>query len=346
MTPSSNNTSSTNVIDPSSSEKYVKAMIITGPVCSAQGFLINFGDVASGLWTLVLCLYILMLTFRYMCTSLVILSMVIIWPFNLTISLWGLVIQTPNSPFYDANNGSWCWISNNYKNYRVGFNYGITLSITIAVIILTAILYCRQRTISSRFTSKSLMWYPLIYIVLAPPLTIYRFAAIAGYDLPFEYDVPTISTPRNLQRRPTPIYGIQRPLSPYSPTNSNIMLLSSPSPTTTTFSIQFSPPISPATPTFPTPLSPSFINSPTRVSQSPPYRTMYNPPTRYSLSNTYESSSSSTRYSYPERNDSLIPSITVKKSTSKHVNSLELEKSDQKTSSSKHKLNKPRPSTF
>ncbi|CAG8574033.1 10228_t:CDS:2 [Cetraspora pellucida] len=78
-------------------------------------------------------------------------------------------------------------------------------------------------------------------------------------------DVPTISAPRSLQRSPTPIYGIQRPLTPYSPTNSNRMLLSSPSPTRTTFSTQLSPPLSPTTPTFPKPLSPiisSFINPP------------------------------------------------------------------------------------
>ncbi|KAF0476174.1 G protein-coupled receptor [Gigaspora margarita] len=357
-------------------------VIETGVICSIQGFLINFGDVTSGFWILVLCIYIFMITVRYECPRLVILSMLIIWPLNLIISLLGLAIQTPNSPFYDAHHHSWCWISYNYQNFRIGFNYFITLAITIVVIILLIISYRKLKTINSQYVNKKLMWYPLTYIILVFPFTIHRFAAMIGHTLPFEYvivstcfflcdglfnsiiygfkhyiDVPKTSTPNNvnpIQRRPTPIYGI---LSPYSPTNSGRMLLSSPSPTRSTFSTppispniatfptpispktaMFSAPISPNTTMFPAPLSPtiSFMNSPTKASLHPndqlsPYRSMFNSSTRNSLPTKYESiassssSSSTNRYFNPEKNDSSISPMPVK-TTSKPIESPVLEK--------------------
>ncbi|CAG8455057.1 10178_t:CDS:2, partial [Dentiscutata heterogama] len=325
-------------------------VIETGAICSIQGFLINFGDVTSGFWILVLCIYMYMPA-RYDCSRLVIISMIIIWPLNLIISLLGLAIQTPNSPFYDATHSSWCWISYNYKTSRIGFNYFITLAITIIVIILLAILYCRLKK-NSQYVNKILIWYPLAYIILVVPLNIHRFAAMIDYELPFVYNTSTSTPPQRPPtpiygiRRPPPINGIQRPLSPFSPTTSSRMLLSSPSPTRTNFStppitpntinfpVQLSPntatfpaPLSPNTATFPAPLSPiSFTNSPTRVS--------FNPSDRY-------------RFSYPEKNDSSISPIPVK-TTSKPVKSPELAKSDQSISNSNHtdKRNKPRPSTF
>ncbi|CAG8681512.1 16105_t:CDS:2, partial [Gigaspora rosea] len=338
-------------------------IIETGVICSIQGFLINFGDVTSGFWILVLCIYIFMLTVRYECPRLVIISMLIIWPLNLIISLLGLAIQTPNSPFYDAHQHSWCWISYNYQNFRIGFNYFITLIITIVVIILLIIIYRKLKTINSRHTNKKLMWYPFTYIFLVFPFTIHRFTAMIGHTLPFEYvivstcfflcdglfnsiiygfkhyiDVPKTSTPNNvntIQRRPTPIYGI---LSPYSPTYSERMLLSSPSPTRSTFSTppispKFPAPISPNTVMFPAPLSPtiSFLNSPIKASFHPidqlsPYRSIY---------------------FNPEKIDSSKSPMPVK-STSKPVESSELEKNDLPISSSKNINNndKPRPSTF
>ncbi|CAG8760301.1 16811_t:CDS:2 [Gigaspora margarita] len=143
-------------------------------------------------------------------------------------------------------------------------------------------------------------------------------------------DVPKTSTPNNvnpIQRRPTPIYGI---LSPYSPTNSGRMLLSSPSPTRSTFS---TPPISPNIATFPTPISPNTamfsatISPNTTMFPAPlsPTISFMNSPTKASLHPNDQLSP----YSYfnPEKNDSSISPMPVK-TTSKPIESPELRKID------------------
>ncbi|CAG8627805.1 9011_t:CDS:1, partial [Scutellospora calospora] len=83
-------------------------------------------------WILVICFHINSLTTSYEFPRLVVSSMFTIWPLNLLISLLGLAFQAPNSPFYASINGSWCWISPNYKFFRMIFNYSFTLTINIA----------------------------------------------------------------------------------------------------------------------------------------------------------------------------------------------------------------------
>ncbi|CAG8612902.1 14472_t:CDS:2 [Cetraspora pellucida] len=99
------------------------------------------------------------------------------------ISLAGFVIQTSGHHFYDSAGGSWCWISENYVEYRISFHYGIILGIASLLIILYAImlavLYNRQRKMSAQESkrilqsvNRKLIWYPLAYIVLVTPLAI------------------------------------------------------------------------------------------------------------------------------------------------------------------------------
>jgi hypothetical protein len=159
-----------------------------GTYCDIQGFLINLGDVASGFWALVICLHTYMLVVHsYEYPHLVFLAMIIIWPFNAVISALGYIIQQAYGiNFYGNAGGSWCWISPDYPNYRIGFHYGIILFNAAAMIILYAIMftviYRRQGSMATQGSkkvlqsvNKKLVWYPIVYIVLVFPLALRKY---------------------------------------------------------------------------------------------------------------------------------------------------------------------------
>ncbi|CAG8482102.1 21324_t:CDS:2 [Gigaspora margarita] len=158
-----------------------------GTICDIQGFMINFGDTSSGTWTFVISFHTYMLVVHnYECPHIVFVSMLIVWTVNLMISLAGFAIQTSGQPFYDSAGGAWCWISEDYVNYRISFHYGIMLSVVAFMIILYAImfvaLYKRQRRMSVneskrilQSVNKKLIWYPLAYIILVTPLAIGKY---------------------------------------------------------------------------------------------------------------------------------------------------------------------------
>ncbi|RIB12299.1 G protein-coupled glucose receptor regulating Gpa2-domain-containing protein [Gigaspora rosea] len=173
--------------------------IKVGTICDIQGFMINFGDTSSGTWTFVISFHTYMLVVHnYECPHIVFVSMLIVWTLNLMVSLAGFAIQTAGQPFYDSAGGAWCWISEDYVNYRISFHYGIMLSVATFMIIIYAImfivLYKRQLRMSAneskrilQSVNKKLIWYPLAYIILVTPLAIERIFDIIHYDLPFEF---------------------------------------------------------------------------------------------------------------------------------------------------------------
>ncbi|CAG8545886.1 23191_t:CDS:2 [Dentiscutata erythropus] len=157
-------------------------MIREGTICEIQGFLINFGDTSSASWTLVISFHTYALVVHnYEHPNIVFVSMLIVWTLNLMISLAGFIVQTPDHHFYDTAGGAWCWISDYYDDYRIGFHYGIILSVAALMIviyaIMLAILYNRQRRMTVQESkkilqsvNKKLVWYPLAYILLVTPL--------------------------------------------------------------------------------------------------------------------------------------------------------------------------------
>uniref|UniRef100_A0A1D1YMC9 Tachykinin-like peptides receptor 86C n=1 Tax=Anthurium amnicola TaxID=1678845 RepID=A0A1D1YMC9_9ARAE len=197
-----------------------------GTYCDIQGFLINLGDVASGFWALVICLHTYMLVVHsYEYPHLVFLAMIIIWPFNIIISALGFVIQQAyDVKFYDNAGGSWCWISPEYPNFRIGFHYGIILFNAAAMIILYAIMfaviYRRQGSMATQGSkkvlqsvNKKLVWYPIVYIILVFPLALQRIVAIATQDpniwgISYLLPAACIFTSAGLVN--TSIYGITR----------------------------------------------------------------------------------------------------------------------------------------
>ncbi|CAG8515627.1 18311_t:CDS:2 [Acaulospora morrowiae] len=148
--------------------------IQSGTICDIQGVLINLGDIASSFWVFVICLHTYMLVvYSYEYPHIILLSMIIIWPLSILISMLGFSIQTPSNPFFGSAGGLWCWITPNYNIYRVLFHYGIILTVATSMMILYTIMFCvlrsRHRKMSSedeskkilQSVSKRLIWYPL-----------------------------------------------------------------------------------------------------------------------------------------------------------------------------------------
>ncbi|RHZ88652.1 hypothetical protein Glove_21g60 [Diversispora epigaea] len=166
-----------------------------GTVCDIQGMLINLGDVSSGFWTLVICIHTYMIVIHsYEYPHIVLVSVISVWLINITISASGLYIRNSSTPFFASAGGSWCWISDQYKAYRVIFHYGLILIIATLMVIMYTImfivLYNRQRKTDQRVyrkalqsVNKKLVWYPFVYFTLVFPLALQRIYTLNGHRL-------------------------------------------------------------------------------------------------------------------------------------------------------------------
>lgn len=123
-----------------------KGSVTCGTVGNIQGVLINAGDVASALWSMVIAVHTFITlactrTWRlwiihksrygkiryFLCAG--------IWGFVFVISAIGFVVAKPGQPFCmlfktppltlvtPVVNAAWIWISENYKPARIGFHY-------------------------------------------------------------------------------------------------------------------------------------------------------------------------------------------------------------------------------
>ncbi|CAG8541433.1 517_t:CDS:2 [Ambispora leptoticha] len=184
----------------------VKGKIVEGTWCNVQGAIINLGDVASGFWATSICLHTFFSVIKgYEPRNYLEISMAIIWPLNVFISLIGFVIQNRlhgNSySFYGSAGGSWCWINQEFNEYRVILHYGIVTILASIMIFLYGwmllVIHRQQQEIAVikfeetrkilQKTRKKFIYYPVVYLVLVLPLALERYLAISGITLPFTY---------------------------------------------------------------------------------------------------------------------------------------------------------------
>ncbi|CAG8451650.1 9837_t:CDS:2 [Ambispora leptoticha] len=173
--------------------------VIPGMYCDLQGIIINIGDVSSAFWATAICLH----TYLAVVHSIeprwfLQITMGLVWPINIFISVIGLYIQTPDNRFFDSAGGSWCWISPKHGMYRIIFHYGIITILALVMLVLYGLMFIMLRRqqesiemsptkIVLQRTGKKLIYYPAAYIVLVFPLSFQRYLAFFGITLPFQY---------------------------------------------------------------------------------------------------------------------------------------------------------------
>ncbi|EEQ91291.1 hypothetical protein RJZ56_005761 [Blastomyces dermatitidis] len=167
---------------------------IYSPACFAQGWLINFGDIASGMFVLAIAIHTFAgVVWRKMLSHVVFVGCVVgLWMFCLLVTalapaLHGRHVFVPI--------GAWCWIDSEYGDQRLYLHYFWIFVTEIGIIIIYPTLFfiIRHRLKSSKefrvngsrrpkFNKvlKIMIIYPIAYIVISLPIAAGRMSMMNG----------------------------------------------------------------------------------------------------------------------------------------------------------------------
>ncbi|KAI5781247.1 integral membrane protein [Geopyxis carbonaria] len=173
---------------------YKQAILAPTAACTAQGWLIQMGDLSSGLFSLAIALqtfHFLVLS-RHLPYRYIVVCVCSIWIFSVILSIagplrWGL-------PFF-VRAGVWCWISEEHESERLFLHYIWIFICEFGTMILYAIIFwvlhknarinaasgVQSRTLQR--VARYMLTYPVAYTCLTLPLAAGRMASAAGHDL-------------------------------------------------------------------------------------------------------------------------------------------------------------------
>ncbi|KAH9949711.1 hypothetical protein B0H21DRAFT_688018 [Amylocystis lapponica] len=202
----------------------VEGAVKAGPYCSIQGGLKNAGNVAMAVWSFVMAVHVFLLLFLRRGTRDITcaITLAIGWlTIALIVCIGPLAVQTEAKGTYFGPSGYWCWITDSYPMEQIFLEYFIEfVSAGVSFFLYTAILlrvrgnlviidgkWCLrfvprgerwQLAISRDVTDSSMMqvaarmvWHPVAYSVLLLPVTLARFIAFGGHEVPFWATVST-----------------------------------------------------------------------------------------------------------------------------------------------------------
>ncbi|KAM3423995.1 hypothetical protein BST61_g1387 [Cercospora zeina] len=163
--------------------------------CRTQGWLLNAGDVSSCFFTLAMACHLFGdIIFDYRLSRLPFLVLIAaIWAFSFLLATIGVIIH-PHDFFMRA--GMWCWINETYMHERLWLHYVWILLTEFAVVGLytTMFILLRQRIkdffyvashhqMRAESAARSVIIYPLVYVLCTLPAVIVRLRIIAGQSV-------------------------------------------------------------------------------------------------------------------------------------------------------------------
>ncbi|GAA5827459.1 hypothetical protein JCM11251_003820 [Rhodosporidiobolus azoricus] len=162
------------------------------PYCTAQGVIIQLGDLGSAFSSLVICVNLfLILVFQIHTSKKVLLGVLgVQWTIIAIMTLIGPVaLERDGMPFF-ASTGGWCWIGGSYQSERLTLRYLWVFIVALTGIVLYAIMACKiwrqRRAVGNEALSgtagvaKVMMLYPSVYVACILPLACHRIAAMTG----------------------------------------------------------------------------------------------------------------------------------------------------------------------
>lgn len=176
------------------------AILAPTPACTAQGFLLHFGDVASAFFVLSIAVHTFFTAAQGIRVAYSVFTLVIslIWLVSLFLTVLGLAVHRET---YFVRAGAWCWVSNDYEPERLGLHYfwlffaegGLIFTYMVTFIKLrrkTTQLFADQRRASNELANKNtveavnritklMMLYPFVYVLLTLPVSICRMWSMA-----------------------------------------------------------------------------------------------------------------------------------------------------------------------
>ncbi|PMD49725.1 uncharacterized protein K444DRAFT_503197, partial [Hyaloscypha bicolor E] len=170
-----------------------KGILAPTAACFIQGWLVQVGDVSSGIWVLSIAIHTWFSVVRgrqveyvrFCC------CLIGIWVFIMLLAIIGPIAHPKN---YFVDTGAWCWINPDYFKYRLGLHYFWILLSQFGSVVIYAYIFCllrhrikqvlpASRTASSQKISRAarlLVLYPIAYVTLSLPLPAARLAVWSG----------------------------------------------------------------------------------------------------------------------------------------------------------------------
>ncbi|KAJ3779096.1 hypothetical protein FB446DRAFT_710994, partial [Lentinula raphanica] len=200
-----------------------QASVTEGSLCTAQGILKQMGDVGVALSSAVIALhtFCVLVLRRNVPPRVAVATLILIWVFIALII--GLSVGTHKGKDYYGDTEYWCWITGQYGFQRIALEYfwlwlaacinlvcyGIMALVVKGVLVVDGL---RFRYIGWKGTASQgrlgllqnvdksvtgadrvqanaiamrMLFYPLIYILAVTPITVVRFMAFSGSEVPF-----------------------------------------------------------------------------------------------------------------------------------------------------------------
>ncbi|OJD14781.1 hypothetical protein AJ78_04903 [Emergomyces pasteurianus Ep9510] len=172
------------------------------PACFAQGWLINFGDVASGLFVLAIAAHtfstvIMRKTLRH---GVFVGCVVGLWIFCLVLTA---IAPAVRGRYVFMPTGAWCWIDRKFGDERLYLHYFWIFFSEIGIIIIYPTLFfvIRHRLKSSREFQgtrgmrrpkfnrvlKIMIIYPIAYVIISLPIAAGRMSMMSGHSPAMSY---------------------------------------------------------------------------------------------------------------------------------------------------------------
>ncbi|KAK7513317.1 G protein-coupled glucose receptor regulating Gpa2-domain-containing protein [Phyllosticta citriasiana] len=176
-------------------------MLAPSPACNAQAWLVQIGDVSSGMFVLAIALHTFwgivkgrQLPYRtFICTT------VSVWTVAVLLSILGPILH--GSKYFTAA-GAWCWVSTDYETERLWLHYIWIFTIEFGTVLIYIIIFIYlRRQLAAVLNAGSgsathhrinraaryMLIYPITYVILTLPLAAGRMAAMTGHNLPNTY---------------------------------------------------------------------------------------------------------------------------------------------------------------
>ncbi|KAK8155033.1 G protein-coupled glucose receptor regulating Gpa2-domain-containing protein [Phyllosticta citrichinensis] len=171
------------------------------PACNAQAWLVQIGDVSSGMFVLAIALHTFwgivkgrQLPHRtFVCTT------IFIWTVAVLLSILGPILH--GSKYFTAA-GAWCWVSTEYETERLWLHYIWIFTIEFGTVLiyififiylrrqLAAVLNAGSGTATHHRINRAaryMLIYPITYVILTLPLAAGRMAVMTGHQVPVTY---------------------------------------------------------------------------------------------------------------------------------------------------------------
>jgi hypothetical protein len=176
------------------------AILAPTSACTAQGFLLHLGDVASAFFVLAIAIHtywtaVMSRRVPYRVFGCI---LVILWLGVIFLTVLGLAIHKDT---YFVRAGAWCWISNDYEPERLGLHYFWLFLSEFGLIVLYVVTFIQLRSKTNSLFSEDraagvsvtnqksidavnrittlMMLYPFVYVVLTLPLSAARMWSMA-----------------------------------------------------------------------------------------------------------------------------------------------------------------------